>query len=133
MPSTLSYPGVYIEELSSGVRTIAGVATSIATFVGWAPQGPTDRAVRVLNFADYVRTYGEIHARSYLGYSVRQFFDNGGSDAYVLRIANAADDKSFMGWPSRSMLRFTVLPWHRRRYAITVGLREKCVCRKAPT
>jgi len=29
MPVALSYPGVYIEEIPSGVRTITGVATSI--------------------------------------------------------------------------------------------------------
>ena len=40
----LSYPGVYIEEVPSGVRTITGVATSIALFIGWAPRGPIDRA-----------------------------------------------------------------------------------------
>lgn len=87
MPSALTYPGVYIEEIPSGVRTISGVATSIAAFVGWAPQGPTDRALRVSSFSDYQRFYGPIHPRSYLGYSVRQFFDNGGSDAYVLRLS----------------------------------------------
>ena len=46
MPVALTYPGVYIEEVPSGVRTITGVATSIALFIGWAPRGPTDRAVR---------------------------------------------------------------------------------------
>jgi len=34
-----SYPGVYIEELSSGQHTITGVATSIAAFIGWARRG----------------------------------------------------------------------------------------------
>ena len=32
MPVVLTYPGVYIEEVPSGVRTITGVATSIALF-----------------------------------------------------------------------------------------------------
>ena len=41
MPVAVSYPGVYIEEIPSGVRTITGVATSITTFIGWADQGPT--------------------------------------------------------------------------------------------
>ena len=36
MPATLTYPGVYIEEVPSGVRTITGVATSITAFVGRA-------------------------------------------------------------------------------------------------
>ncbi len=87
MPVALSYPGVYIEEVASGVRTITGVATSIALFIGWAPRGPIDRAVRLTSFADYERTYGGLDYRSYLGYSVKQFFENGGADAYVLRIA----------------------------------------------
>ncbi len=45
MPVTLSYPGVYIEEVPSGVRAIAGVATSIAAFIGRAPRGPVDEPV----------------------------------------------------------------------------------------
>jgi hypothetical protein len=87
MPATLTYPGVYIEEVPSGVRTITGVATSIALFIGWAARGPIDRALRITSFADYERQFGGLDGRTLLGYSVRQFYDNGGSDAYVLRIA----------------------------------------------
>ena len=90
MPSALSYPGVYIEEIPSGVRTITGVATSIALFIGWAPKGPTDRALRLTSFSDYERYYGGLNFLSYLGYAVRQFYDNGGADAYVIRLS--ADD-----------------------------------------
>jgi len=39
MPITPTYPGVYIEEIPSGVRTIIGVATSITAFVGAAHAG----------------------------------------------------------------------------------------------
>jgi uncharacterized protein len=94
MPATLSYPGVYIEELSSGVRTISGVATSIALFIGWAARGPTDRAVRLASFADYERQFGGLDLRTLLPYSVKQFYENGGADAYVLRIIDAASAKS---------------------------------------
>ena len=55
MPVQVSYPGVYIEEIPSGVRTITGVATSIAAFIGWAAKGPTDRAELVLSWADLTR------------------------------------------------------------------------------
>jgi phage tail sheath protein FI len=89
MPVALTFPGVYIEEIPSGVRTITGVATSIALFIGWAPRGPIDRAVRLTSFADYQRQYGGLDGRALLGYSVKHFYDNGGSDAYVLRIAEA--------------------------------------------
>jgi Bacteriophage tail sheath protein len=87
MPSALTFPGVYIEEIPSGVRTITGVATSITLFIGWAARGPTDRAVRLTSFADYERQFGGLDNRSLLGYSVKQFYDNGGADSYVLRIA----------------------------------------------
>jgi uncharacterized protein len=90
MPAALTFPGVYIEEVPSGVRTIAGVATSIALFVGWAARGPDDRAVRISNFTDYQRAYGGLDQRTKLGYAVKQFFDNGGSDAYVLRLTSGA-------------------------------------------
>ena len=87
MPVNLTFPGVYIEEVPSGVRTISGVSTSIALFIGWAARGAVDRAVRLTSFADYEREYGGLDLRTLLGYSVKQFFDNRGSDAYVLRIA----------------------------------------------
>src|SRR5262249_60341393 len=84
MPATLLQPGVYIEEIPSGVRAITGVATSIALFIGWAPRGPATRALRLTSFADYERACGGLDRRSLLGYSVRQFFDNGGPPADVL-------------------------------------------------
>src|SRR5215831_2490894 len=86
MPVTLTYPGVYIEEIPSGVRAITGVATSIAAFVGWAAKGPTGAAGLVLSFADYQRQYGGLDARSRLGYAVSQFFTNGGQQAYIVRL-----------------------------------------------
>jgi phage tail sheath protein FI len=99
MPSALTYPGVYIEEVSSGVRTIAGVATSIALFVGWSGRGPVERAVRISSFSDYQRAFGPLDKRSVLGYSVMQFFANGGADAWVLRLAdpNAKPAKATFG------------------------------------
>lgn len=87
MPVAVTYPGVYIEEIPSGVRTIAGVATSIGLFIGWAPKGATDRAVRLTNFSDFERKFGGLNTRSYLGYSIRHFFENGGADTYVIRLA----------------------------------------------
>jgi uncharacterized protein len=92
MPPTFTYPGVYIEELPSGVHTITGVATSIAAFVGWAPQGPVDRAVLIESFADFERQFGGLNSGSYLGYAVNHFFGNGGQQAYIVRlVANPVD------------------------------------------
>lgn len=92
MPVAVSYPGVYVEEIPSGVRTITGVATSITAFVGWAAKGPTDRAERVFSWADFERKFGGLDKRSLLGYSVYHFFNNGGSDAYIIRLVTSGSE-----------------------------------------
>jgi len=84
--SAFTYPGVYIEELPSGVHTITGVATSIAAFVGWAPQGPVSEATLVESWPEYVTIFGGFDYRSKLGYAVNQFFANGGQQAYIVRL-----------------------------------------------
>jgi phage tail sheath protein FI len=90
MPTAPSYPGVYIEEVSSGVHTISGVATSIAAFVGYTNRGPVDEARLILNFADFQRQFGDLSPDSEIAYAVQQFFLNGGSSAYVVRVAQGA-------------------------------------------
>ncbi len=87
MPVTPTYPGVYIEEIPSGVRTIVGVATSITAFVGRAWKGPMDEPVKVNSLGDYERTFGGLWRTSMMSYSVRQFFANGGSQALIVRVA----------------------------------------------
>jgi phage tail sheath protein FI len=99
MPS-YTYPGVYIQELPSAVHTITGVATSIAAFIGWADKGPTNEAVLVQSFPDFERQFGGLDARSLLGYSVNQFFGNGGQQAYIVRLAW---DPSFPAAPGASL------------------------------
>jgi phage tail sheath protein FI len=90
MPVTPTYPGVYVEEIPSGVHTITGVSTSVTAFVGAAKRGPIDRAVTLHSFADFERRFGGLKAGAELGYAVRQFFLNGGSEAHVVRIAKNA-------------------------------------------
>lgn len=88
MPTSVSYPGVYIEEVPSGVRTIAGVATSITAFVGRAPRGPVDRPVRVRSLGEYGRVFGGLDRASTMSYAVQQFFLNGGNDALIVRVTH---------------------------------------------
>ena len=86
MPMTLSFPGVYIEEIPSGVRTITGVPTSITAFVGRAARGPVNNPVPIFSFGDYERTFGGLWAESSMSYAVRDFFLNGGSQAVIVRL-----------------------------------------------
>ena len=81
-----TYPGVYIQELPSPVHTITGVATSIAAFVGYTPSGIDNRAQVIFSFADFQRLFGGLASNSEVSYAVQQFFQNGGSQAYVVRV-----------------------------------------------
>jgi hypothetical protein len=86
MPSTLTYPGVYVEEVPSGVRTIVGVATSITAFVGRTARGPTNDPAVLTSYGDYERTFGGLHADSPVNFAVRDSYLNGGSQAVVVRL-----------------------------------------------
>ncbi len=86
MPSALTYPGVYIEEIPSGVRTITGVATSITAFIGRAERGPKDEPTAIFNFGDFERIFGGLHVDYPMSYAVRDFFLNGGGQAIIVRL-----------------------------------------------
>ncbi|MRS03332.1 hypothetical protein EG832_08945, partial [bacterium] len=90
MPVSPSYPGVYIEEVPSGVRTIAGVRTSVALFIGMSTKGPINKPVLCTSYSDFARSYSENNDVSSLARYIRLFFLNGGTDCYLLRIANGA-------------------------------------------
>src|SRR5215213_7165968 len=92
MPITPTYPGVYIEEVPSGVRTITGVPTAVTAFVGRARRGLVDKAVTINNFADFEREFGGLWVESTMSYAVRDFFLNGGanSQAIIVRIDRGA-------------------------------------------
>src|SRR5712692_5598451 len=87
MPITPTFPGVYVEEIPSGVHTITGVATSIAAFVDTFARGPMDYAVQLLGLADFERLLGGLETTSEASYAIQQFFLNGGAQAYAVRVA----------------------------------------------
>ena len=88
MPEYL-HPGVYIEEVSSGVRPIEGASTSTAGFVGLTAKGVPNRATFVSSYAEFVRKFGDLVAGSLLPYAVQHFYSNGGKRCYIVRVLNA--------------------------------------------
>src|SRR6267154_2211938 len=94
MPEYLA-PGVYVEETSFRSKSIEGVSTSTAGFVGPALFGPVSGVPELLtSFADYERIFGgldqttfesETATDNYLAHGVRAFFSNGGQRLYVGR------------------------------------------------
>jgi phage tail sheath protein FI len=88
---SVSHPGVYLEEIPAGVRTIPGVPTNITAFIGRALRGPTDNdetksPVAINSFAEFERIFGGLWLESALGFAVRVFFLNGGNRALIVRI-----------------------------------------------
>jgi Bacteriophage tail sheath protein len=88
MPVSPTYPGVYVEEIPSGVRTIAGVSTSTTAFVGRALRGRVNDPVIIHSFEDFEREFGGLWIESAMSFSVNQFFANGGGEAVIIRVFN---------------------------------------------
>jgi len=86
MPIAPTYPGVYIEEIPSGVPTITGVATSITAFIGRAWRGPVNDPITINSYGDYERIFGGLWVESSMSYAVRDFYLNGGSQAIIVRL-----------------------------------------------
>ena len=87
MPQNYSFPGVYVEEIPSGVRTIAGVSTSDTAFIDFFKKGLIDTPVRITSYGDFERAFGGLDTRSAASYAIQQFYLNGGSVAWVVRVA----------------------------------------------
>jgi phage tail sheath protein FI len=96
MPVQVSYPGVYVQEVPSGVRTIAAVPTAIAAFVGRCARGPVNRPVTCFNYGDFIRSFGGLSQMSTLSYAVQDFFNNGGGQCEIVRVYRpAANDDGY--------------------------------------
>ena len=91
LPPLINGPGVYIQELTNPVQPIVGVPTSVAAFVGLAPQGVVDYPYQVNSWADYESQFGGLDSDYPLSYAVYLFFLNGGTTALVVRNNNPAD------------------------------------------
>lgn len=84
-----SYPGVYMEEVSGGARPIELAGTSTAAFFGMADRGPIGEVRKIFNFDEYENLYGGFrNDGQFLSHGVYQFFNNGGKDCYVGRVAS---------------------------------------------
>jgi phage tail sheath protein FI len=93
MPGPYLYPGVYVEEIPSGVRPITGASTANTAFVDYFSRGPIDRAVRITSLLDFEREFGGLDPLSEASYAIQQYYLNGGRVAWVVRVA-AADARA---------------------------------------
>lgn len=85
MPNYLS-PGVYVEEVSSGAKPIAGVGTSVGAFIGLTEKGSNGKPALVTNWSQFTNEFGGFIPNAYLPYAVYNFFAEGGTSCYIVRI-----------------------------------------------
>ena len=92
MPTYLR-PGVYVEEIPSGSKPIGGVGTSTAAFLGYTTRGAVGEPTLIFKWDDYQSLYGGVRDTGsspqgdVMGHSVSAFFQNGGTAAYIVRLA----------------------------------------------
>jgi hypothetical protein len=85
----VSYPGVYIQEISGGPRPLEVAGTSTTAFVGLAEMGPDTGATAITSWAEFQRLFGSFMTGSFLAHSVYQYFANGGRRCYIVRVTAA--------------------------------------------
>ena len=84
-------PGVYVEEVDTGTKSVAGASTSTAGFLGETERGPVEPTL-ITSFGQFKRTYGASPSSSDLDAAVDGYFKNGGSRCYVGRVTAADHD-----------------------------------------
>ena len=90
------HPGVYVEEIPSGSKPIEGVGTSTAAFIGYTTKGPMGEPTLISKWDEYDKDFGGVRNLDKgengdpMGLSVFAFYQNGGSKAYIVRLADQA-------------------------------------------
>ena len=82
--------GFTVTEILPMDRPIDVPLDTMAAFVGRALRGPLNTPILIDSFAMFQRRFGGIWQRSSLGPAVQQFFDHGGRQLYIVRVANSA-------------------------------------------
>jgi uncharacterized protein len=87
MSEIYTYPGIYLTETADIPRTITPATTSLTAIMGIYPRGPIDQAVLVSSQRDFEAQFGGDTVEGLATYAVQQFFLNGGSGAWIVRLA----------------------------------------------
>jgi len=118
------HPGVYIEHVPSGLLAIEAASTSIAAFIGPVKRGPVGDPVFITNVGQFAQRFGilndgtdgirdEGESADKFGHAVNAFFANGGTKAYIVRVAknsggNLSKAKTAIPNPDNSANGFTI-------------------------
>lgn len=89
MPNDPTTPGVSVEAPSDAQGVITGVETSVTAFAGRTPTGSVNDPTVIEGFAQFEHLFGGLDADLPLTYAVRDFFQNGGTRAVILRLTKS--------------------------------------------
>ncbi|MFC5743235.1 phage tail sheath family protein [Dyella tabacisoli] len=87
------HPGIYIEEIP-GTRSIQGASTSVAAFVGVVENGPPDTPTLITSWNAFTRQFGSLIWYGFTSWAVYEFFQEGGTSCYVVRVKDAGTGKA---------------------------------------
>jgi hypothetical protein len=82
--------GVQLAIQSRTDHAIERVPTGIAAFLGRTLKGPVNQPLSVRSFGEFQQHFGGLWQPSTLSYAVEHFFENGGREAYIVRVVNGA-------------------------------------------
>jgi uncharacterized protein len=88
MPEKINFTSAYVEEAPSNAPPIRSTPTCVAAFFGRTLKGAFNKAIPCVSHADFIDSFGTPHPQSDLGHSVQQFFVNGGTDCFIIRLAS---------------------------------------------
>ncbi len=92
MATSYLSPGIYVEEVDRGSKPIEAVGTNTVGFLGESVKGPTNEAVLITNWSQFVKTFGDFKDCSeHLAHAVYGFFNNGGSRCFIVNVGAPAD------------------------------------------
>jgi hypothetical protein len=108
--------GIEVEEERGPDQTITRLGTARTAFVGRTLRGPVSRPVLISSFTEFQHVFGGLWQPSPLGYAVEQFFDNGGREALIVRVANGARSATLTLRAGESALRLRAVRPGTREY-----------------
>ena len=108
--------GVELAQQSRDCHAIERVPTGVAAFVGRTLKGPVSQALAVRSFVEFQQHFGGLWQPSTLSYAVEQFFENGGREAHIVRVANGARPPTITLPAGRESLRLVALNPGSREY-----------------
>ncbi len=99
---TYNSPGVYIQDVVSGIQTIDQASSSIGALIGKTKSGAVGVAVKIGSWTEFVSKFASgletpFMENSFLPYSVYGFFQNGGKELYVVSVKKNAVKASATG------------------------------------